>query len=334
MYTLGVRSSLLLNKFDNPLTGVRFDGGPIGVLINGGQQAERRLVLERARPARARCTTTRSRRSRRRAARSWTARSGRSASQSGTVPAYPPAPHCNTRGLTTLGRHVVRRMMDLHMIVNPDHMSQAAVDDTLTLLESRQLLGRHLAARLDGPRQLAAAVEARRRGVPRPLRRRPTTSRTGRSTGRGARPTSSAGATAPTSAGCRTSPTRPRTASITYPFKSYDGRSPSSASRPASGPSTTPRRASPTTGCTPTGSTTSRRLGGNTLARDMWDGAEAYLEMWERAAGDPRPATAPSPTAPVSSRGLGADPPRRRLGERCCAAPASRSSARARGAGA
>ena len=30
MYDLGVRSSLLLNKFDNPLAGVRFDGGPLG----------------------------------------------------------------------------------------------------------------------------------------------------------------------------------------------------------------------------------------------------------------------------------------------------------------
>src|SRR4051794_11035250 len=38
MYRLGVRSSLLLNKFDNPLTGVRFDGGPVGVVINGGNK--------------------------------------------------------------------------------------------------------------------------------------------------------------------------------------------------------------------------------------------------------------------------------------------------------
>ena len=50
------------------------------------QQAERRLVLERARPARARWPTTRSRRSRRRAARSWTARSGRWASRAARSP--------------------------------------------------------------------------------------------------------------------------------------------------------------------------------------------------------------------------------------------------------
>src|SRR4051794_34428457 len=38
MYRQGVRSMLLLNKFDNPLVGVRFDGGPVGVLINGGNR--------------------------------------------------------------------------------------------------------------------------------------------------------------------------------------------------------------------------------------------------------------------------------------------------------
>jgi len=38
LYDRGVRSSLLLNKFDNPLTGVRFDGGPVGALINAGNK--------------------------------------------------------------------------------------------------------------------------------------------------------------------------------------------------------------------------------------------------------------------------------------------------------
>src|SRR4051812_20740576 len=38
MYKLGVRSMLLLNKFDNPLTGVRFDSGPVGVVINTGNK--------------------------------------------------------------------------------------------------------------------------------------------------------------------------------------------------------------------------------------------------------------------------------------------------------
>ena len=124
MYDLGVRSSLLLNKFDNPLAGVRFDSGPVGAVINAGNRTS--------------------------AGSFWSAKTctgplsdneietlspevqagvdellGILGVQSGTAPVYPPAPHCNTRGLTPLGRHLVKRMMNLDMIVNPDHMSQA-----------------------------------------------------------------------------------------------------------------------------------------------------------------------------------------------------------------
>src|SRR5436305_235114 len=131
---------LLLNKFDNPLVGVRFDSGPVGVLINGGNKLS--------------------------AGSYWSARTctgplsdntiftpdpttgaavsqllGTAGAPGGTAPAYPPAPHCNTRGLTDLGKHGVERMMDLHMIVNPDHMSQAGVSDTLSLLEARHYSG-------------------------------------------------------------------------------------------------------------------------------------------------------------------------------------------------
>ncbi|HTE63269.1 MAG TPA: Coagulation factor 5/8 type domain-containing protein, partial [Solirubrobacteraceae bacterium] len=116
MHRLGVRSMLLLNKFDNPLTGVRFDGGPTGVIINGGNRKS--------------------------AGSFWSARTctgpfadntiftaepqssallesvlGATGVPPGTTPTYPPAPHCNTRGLTDLGRHVIERMMDLGMIV-------------------------------------------------------------------------------------------------------------------------------------------------------------------------------------------------------------------------
>src|SRR3712207_9066309 len=41
MHRMGVRSSLLLNKFDNPLTGVRFDSGAASYLINAGNRQSR-----------------------------------------------------------------------------------------------------------------------------------------------------------------------------------------------------------------------------------------------------------------------------------------------------
>jgi microsomal dipeptidase-like Zn-dependent dipeptidase len=140
LYRRGVRSALLLNKFDNPLSGVRFDSGPAGVIVNGGNvlsagsfwSAEtctgplRDNTIATAAPTPAGAVT------------------GLLTSagvQPPPTPVYPPPPHCNTRGLTDLGRHVVNRLMDRRMIVNPDHMSQAAVDATLSLLEARRYSG-------------------------------------------------------------------------------------------------------------------------------------------------------------------------------------------------
>ena len=58
-------------------------------------------------------------------------------------------------------------MMDKGMIVNPDHMSQAAVDRHARHAEARNYSGVISPARVDGSGQLAADLEARRDGVPR-----------------------------------------------------------------------------------------------------------------------------------------------------------------------
>ena len=47
LYKRGVRSALLLNKYDNPLAGVRFDSGDEGALINVGNLASAGTLLER-----------------------------------------------------------------------------------------------------------------------------------------------------------------------------------------------------------------------------------------------------------------------------------------------
>jgi hypothetical protein len=141
VYDLGVRSMLLLNKFDSPLAGVRFDGGPVGLaLINSGNHESsgafwsartceegelRDNTIETGNAISGELNTT----------------LGLLGVGTGTLPTYPPGPHCNTRGLTQLGAHVVRRMIDKGMIVNPDHMSQRAVEETITIAESRRYSG-------------------------------------------------------------------------------------------------------------------------------------------------------------------------------------------------
>ncbi len=140
LHGLGVRSLLLLNKFDNPLTGVRFDSGLTGLLTNPGNRLSAGTFFSARTctgPFRDNTIETFS-----------PPASGALDTvltsigvQPGTAPVYPPAPHCNTRGLTDLGKHTVSRMMDKKMIVNPDHMSQASVEETLSLLEARRYSG-------------------------------------------------------------------------------------------------------------------------------------------------------------------------------------------------
>ena len=44
------------------------------------------------------------------------------------LPAYPPPPHCNPKGLTDLGRFLIRQMAKRGMVFDPDHMGARARD--------------------------------------------------------------------------------------------------------------------------------------------------------------------------------------------------------------
>jgi hypothetical protein len=59
----------------------------------------------------------------------------------GQTPIYPPPPHCNTVGLSAIGRDLIVQMMNKGMIIDPDHMSQAARDSALDIIEDRRYSG-------------------------------------------------------------------------------------------------------------------------------------------------------------------------------------------------
>jgi hypothetical protein len=283
MYKLGVRSSLLLNKFDNPLTGVRFDDGVAGYLINAGnKQSAGSFFSART------CTGP---------LHDNTIDSGDNAFSpladqiltaggvsGGTAPVYPAPPHCNTRGLTDLGRHTIRRMMDLGMIVNPDHMSQAAVDETLSLLEARDYSGVISPHgwvdpgnwprlwKLGGvafPGHSAADAYVKEWQDYRPQQ---TPFKFGWGYGADL-------------GGLSHQPDSSKKGSITYPFKSYDGKV--SFERQKTGERTFDYAKEGVShyGLYADWFEDLRRVGGSQLAHDMSEGAEAYLEMWERAVG-------------------------------------------------
>jgi hypothetical protein len=303
MHGLGVRSMLLLNKFDNPLTGVRFDSGPVGAVINAGNKASAGSYWSASTCTGPLADNTIFQPG----AQTGAALSSLLSSAGlgpGTAPFYPPAPHCNTRGLTDLGRHVVRRMMDLRMIVNPDHMSQAGVDETLSLLEARRYSGvispHGWMDPGNWPRiwKLGGVAwpghSAADEYVKEWRRYRPRATPYAFGWGYGADLGGLSHQPEPTADG----------KSFGYPFTSYDGRVTFDRQRTGDRTFDYSKEGVAQYGLYADWFKDLQRIGGPQLGRDMWDGAEAYLEMWERADGIHRPRCA-APHLPIESRERG-----------------------------
>jgi hypothetical protein len=292
MYDLGVRSSLLLNKFDNPLTGVRFDAGPVGILINGGNKQSAGSFFS-ARTCTGPLHDNEIFTGFQPGSAALDALLGVVGVQSGTFPAYPDPPHCNTRGLTTLGKHVVKRMMDLHMIVNPDHMSQAGVDDTLDLLEARKYSGVISPHGWMDPGNWPRVWKLGGMAFPghstapdyvkdwKKYRPRQTPYAFGWGYGADL-------------GGLSHQPDPTTDGHIDYPFKSYDGRVTFERQKTGDRTFDYTKEGVAHYGLYADWFNDLERLGGRQMADDMWKGAEAYLEMWERAGGVRSPACARS----------------------------------------
>ena len=143
VYKLGVRDMEIVNKFDNALAGVAGDNGTTGLVVNQGNKLETGKywqmetckdkpegVNDRTQPTPFTHNDD-----------SAIANGLQAALGPGATPIYPAAPHCNIRGLTDLGDHLIKRMMDKRMIVDPDHLSVLAREQVMALLEGRNYPG-------------------------------------------------------------------------------------------------------------------------------------------------------------------------------------------------
>ncbi len=144
VYALGVRQLELVNKFDNALTGVAGDGGSLGLIVNSGN-FYRTGQFWAMRSCDARHTGVHD--------QEQTVLPGVAEQDAlfgvvlsgllppGTLPVYPAPPHCNQRGLSALGRHTIEQIMKRGMIVDPDHMSVLARQQSLDVLEAHRYPG-------------------------------------------------------------------------------------------------------------------------------------------------------------------------------------------------
>lgn len=140
----GVRTMLLVNKFDNPLVGVTGDAGTTGIVINSGNRRETGHYWDLET-----CTSTGADKPQAtdfpgtdeaNFANGLTALLPPGGTN-GAAPVYPKDPVCNKRGLTDLGERVLGSMMDRHWIVDVDHMSVRARNQSLSVLETRRYSG-------------------------------------------------------------------------------------------------------------------------------------------------------------------------------------------------
>ena len=146
VYDMGVRQMELVNKFDNQFSGVTFDGGTAGPVVNVGNFGENGTwykvddcadVHAHHEHGAADKTQMNVHDHGTSAFSPFTGRDGIFAAVIDTVydqagdapyaaPVYPGGPHCNRIGLTDLGKFLVAEMAERGMVFDPDHMSVRA----------------------------------------------------------------------------------------------------------------------------------------------------------------------------------------------------------------
>jgi hypothetical protein len=319
---LGVSTFFPIHKFDNAFGGTKMDSGELGLLVNLGQHLETGQFWDvqtckgpehdstqiTSLPTGGLTTLLHG-------------KIGRALGLptglpiGGTLPIYPAPPHCNVRDLTPLGGYLIDQMIRKHFIVELDHMDAKTADSTLSILEQKRYSGVISAHSWDSPQENARIYKLGGFMTPiagaspqsfisqwqasRKIRDRRFLS--GAGFGYGADMNGLAEESQPTAA-------HP----ISYPFRSYDGHVTFNREQWGQRTFDLNQGGVANYGMFADWLQELQTLGGRPLLADMFHGAEAYLEMWERADGVPlarcRPAAGTFGAAGVGALRLGASP--------------------------
>lgn len=140
MQALGVRQMELVNKFDNALAGVAGDSGEVGVVVNTANFLETGSfwAMEHCEPADGESADNPQIGLPDITAGQQDALFGALGQVLGllpTLPLYGPPAHCNKRGLTDLGVHTIEGLAKRQMVFDPDHLSVKARAASMDVIE-------------------------------------------------------------------------------------------------------------------------------------------------------------------------------------------------------
>jgi hypothetical protein len=282
---LGVRTFFPVHEFDNAFGGTKMIAGTQGVIVNAGNRLETGSFWT-VQPCPAQEQD----------APQVTDPNGGAPAQlvngpvasllhGSPLPVYPPGPHCNVRGLTDLGAYVIRQMIRQHLLIQTDHMDSRTADAALNIAEGQHYSGVVSAHCCSSP-QLFARTYAAGGFISPPVA--PAAAFAGQ------RQTDKAVANpqylfgfgwGSDLNGLGTQPGADPSHPISYPFSSYIGGV--SFTREHWGQRTFDLN---TDGLANYGMYADwlrqlQQVGGQPVMADMFHGAEAYLQTWERAEG-------------------------------------------------
>jgi hypothetical protein len=289
LHAIGVRSLFPVHKFDNALGGTHFDSGTQGVLVNvGNKYATGQFWTADHCPGAHDHDNEPTNPTGEHAQLIYTVFGSLLTSPllAGQLPIYPPAPLCNPKGLTPLGEHLIRSMMDRGMIVETDHLSVKARREALTILEETDypgVISSHSWGDAGSQQRLQALG-----GIVGPISTQANQFVQEWQAARDNRnPDFFFGLGFGSDInGLHSQPVpRPDAASnpVEYPFQSFDGGSTIHPQQSGTRIYDVNVHGVDHYGLYPDWIEDLRQVGGDQIVEDMANGAEAYLQLWERA---------------------------------------------------
>ena len=287
VYGFGVRQMELINKFDNALGGVAGDSGNTGVVVNGGN-----LLATGHFWRMQHCTGPPDEHDKQQPGvydhdeKDVLSNVIEQFLPLGVVPVYPNDSNCNSIGLTDLGDHAVRRLMQKKMIIDPDHLSVRARKSVMDLLEAQRYSGAVSSHSWSSADVIPRIYKLG--GVVTPMKESAEDwIKTWRATKAQRDPRFYFGFGYGSDQNGLSSQPHPREGPnpVQYPFKSFDGRVTFERQRSGVREFDITKDGVAHYGLFPDWWEDIRRVGGEAAVKDMARGAEAYLESWERVNG-------------------------------------------------